>query len=195
MTADQFTAGQRLTAAALNTALSTVETEASASGSRAGSQATTNTNQTLTTGTVVALSLCENLYNDGLHSTTTNPTRFTASATARYLFNARVAVTHTSNTSGLLALYLRKDGTTIIHASAARIRGGSRSVFEFCTIIELAAASYIELLLDNPLANTITSGHIEDADWGLGYSASSVATLEMLHTIASLGIGASDDCS
>lgn len=195
MTADQFTTGQKLTAAALNTALSTIETTASATGSRAGTQATTNANQTLTTGTTAAIALCENLYDDGLHSTTTNTTRLTVESTARYFFNARVSVTHTSNTSGVLGLYIRKDGTTIIHTAAFRIRGGSRSVFNFSTIIELAADSYIELILDNPLANSITTGHIPSTDWGLGYSASSVVTLEMLHTIASLGIGSSNDCS
>jgi hypothetical protein len=83
------------------------------------------------------------------HSTSTNPTRLTVSATGIYRFTAQFQVSHLTTGTGQCIAYYRKNGTTEIVNSAARISANgvtNTDVLVLDVLVTLTASDYIELM-------------------------------------------------
>jgi hypothetical protein len=125
---------------------------------------------TLNFGTTpVAVSFDSNDTQAGLftHSTSTNPTRFTVSATGVYRFTAQLQVNHLTTGTAQCITYFRKNGTTEIANSAARISANgvaNTDVLVVDVLLSLTASDYLELMVvttvasEWQLASTVSSG-------------------------------------
>lgn len=83
------------------------------------------------------------------HSTSTNPTRFTATVAGIYLFTIQPQATHLTTGTGDCTFWLRLNGTTPVTSSAARYRQNGAlgsAVLTIVVAVQLAVNDYIEIM-------------------------------------------------
>lgn len=101
------------------------------------------------------------------HSISTNPTRFTVSASGIYRFTAQLQVNHLTTGTAQCVAYFRKNGTTEIANSAARWSSNGvadTGVLVVDVIVSMIATDYLELMAVTTVASewqltgTVSSG-------------------------------------
>ena len=137
-----FLAGERVTAANLNAATKTVQ-DFLLNPPRACAYASATTT-TLTSGVFADITFdAEDYDSDGIHSTTTNPSRLTIQTPGSYLVTCGVNFGNNGSGTGR-ALSLKKNGTEVGYQFAANVALTLR--FGMTTIVNnLVAGDYLTL--------------------------------------------------
>lgn len=94
------------------------------------------------------------------HSVSTNNTRITASAACTLILNIQPQITHLTTGTGDMIFWIRKNGTTAVANSAARMRENGTLcsiVTPIIAYVDMAATEYVEIMC----ATTATSGEYE----------------------------------
>jgi hypothetical protein len=101
------------------------------------------------------------------HSTSTNTSRFTASAEGDYVFIVQPQISHLTTGTGNCTFWLRKNGTTPVSNSGAIFQMGAvvgSDVLVITSVIPLVANDYIEVMAvasansEHQITFTATSG-------------------------------------
>jgi hypothetical protein len=113
--------------------------------------------QNLTSGVSAALTFDTNLYNVGaVHSTSTNPTRFTAGVTGNYLAVAQVSVASTVAGKIILAVFVNGSVTLPTLQTETSQATGLNFNVQVSGPVQLNANDYVEFFVTEAVANTTT---------------------------------------
>jgi hypothetical protein len=102
-----------------------------------------------TTPTAIAVSTNDLQAGNISHSTTTNTSRFTATAEGEFIFLIQPQISHLTTGTGNCTFWLRKNGTTPVGNSGAIFQMGAvigSDVLVINSVIQLAANDYIEVM-------------------------------------------------
>lgn len=119
-----------------------------------------NTTQSLTNATDTALTFNTESYNVGaLHSTGTNPTRFTVPTGGDGLYFIKGTYVPAA-ASGDARAFLRKNGTTALEGTAQRgvLNASFQVTFQCATLVVLAATDYVELIAYQSSGGALNTG-------------------------------------
>lgn len=122
-----------------------------------GAKAYLTANVAMLTGSWVTLAFTGEAFDDGLHSTTTNPSRFTVPTGlgGKYLVTAHAVFTGAAaggDTSRLVRL--RRNGTTI-EAEGRLLENGAGTTVVLTTVAKLNAGEYLEMLVWQDSGSTL----------------------------------------
>jgi hypothetical protein len=101
------------------------------------------------------------------HSTSTNTTRFTATAEGDFVFIIQPQITHLTTGTGTATFWLRKNGTTPVGNSGAIFKMGAiagSDVLVITSVVPLVANDYVEIMAvasansEHQITFTATSG-------------------------------------
>jgi hypothetical protein len=152
------------------TAMSTAATELNkiVNAQNSVGQYSSNTSTTLTTTIPAAVAFDTNDAQAGTltHSTTTNTSRFTTTASGIYRFTAQVQFNHLTTGTGQALSYFRKNGTAEVVNSTARMSANGvtdTGVLVVDCLISMVSSDYIELMV----ATTVAS------EWAITQTAAS----------------------
>lgn len=102
--------------------------------------------QSIANGVDTALAFdSEVMDTDAIHGTATNKSRLTRVTAAKYLIAANVSFA--SNTAGFRAIWIRKNGTTLIARQIIPPVNGERTELCLAVIESLSASDYVECLV------------------------------------------------
>ena len=137
-----------------NTVEGVPELQATAVGIKAYLTANVN----VPTATWVALAFNAELFDDGLHSTSTNPSRFAAPSGlgGKYLVIAHAVFTNspTGGDDTARVVRLRKNGT-IVEAEGRLLENGAGTTVVVSTVAQLNAGDYLEMLVYQNSGSTV----------------------------------------